>query len=339
LKSAKPALIISLVYALACSERVQSSGESSILHLIKTGEIVGASSEKGMAKFGNIDSFCFNQEGDLYVADSGRNIIYKLNPEGKLIRFFGREGQGPGELLGRPGFRPLRISCGNDANLYVVDTGNGRISVFTGEGKFLRHFYVRNSDLTGPATVSSNGDIYLIANNKDNIIYRYDQNLKLKEGFLNNRFHFHYPFYEEPHSELRYISDRTLIKMITKENHHVLFSNISLTAFVFDEDSSLMNSFETNPAPFVGQFKKELKKAVAKGSFIAPFLASLDGEENLCLLYRKRVYRYSLQGTLLDAVDLPDVMQGRIKAYQIDRSGRYFFVRDDESFEIYKIQK
>lgn len=42
--------------------------------------------------FWHIDDLCCDDEGNLYVADSGWNKIFKFSPEGKFLGSFGRKG-------------------------------------------------------------------------------------------------------------------------------------------------------------------------------------------------------------------------------------------------------
>ena len=50
-------------------------------------------------------------------------------PDGTFLRAFGGFGTEPGKLI-----EPVGITIGADGNVYVADTGNARISVFTPDG-------------------------------------------------------------------------------------------------------------------------------------------------------------------------------------------------------------
>jgi len=55
-----------------------------------------------------------------------------FDPVGKFIRRWGKTGSGPGELM-----RPAGLVCDSTGNIIVVDSGNDRLQVFSGDGKVL----------------------------------------------------------------------------------------------------------------------------------------------------------------------------------------------------------
>ncbi|MCC6705564.1 MAG: NHL repeat-containing protein [Thermomicrobiales bacterium] len=59
----------------------------------------------------------------------GRDVSFK--------RAFGGKGSGPGQLI-----EPVGIAIGPDGNVYVADSGNGRISVFSPEGEPLAQWTI-----------------------------------------------------------------------------------------------------------------------------------------------------------------------------------------------------
>ena len=61
-------------------------------------------------------------EGNLYIADSGKSIIYVLNSEGKLLDSIGRFGWRQGEFD-----NPTDVALDSRFQLYIADSGNNRI--------------------------------------------------------------------------------------------------------------------------------------------------------------------------------------------------------------------
>lgn len=79
----------------------------------------------------------------LYVADLQHGEIQVLEGRsGKLLFKFGKPGSNDGELV-----FPTNLAAGPDGHIYVTDTGNFRIQVFTAEGKFVRSYGGLGSDL------------------------------------------------------------------------------------------------------------------------------------------------------------------------------------------------
>jgi hypothetical protein len=81
--------------------------------------------------FGDIQNICSAKDGRIYILDSKNFKIYIFNKEGKFISYFGRKGEGPGEI------RNFR----SGEQLFVVDNtiiyaDRGRIHYFSLDGTF-----------------------------------------------------------------------------------------------------------------------------------------------------------------------------------------------------------
>jgi DNA-binding beta-propeller fold protein YncE len=72
------------------------------------------------------------EDGFVYVADSGNHRIRKLDKDGRLILEFGKFGEGSGEFN-----FPYDVATDKNGDIYVADTWNNRIQKFTKEGSFI----------------------------------------------------------------------------------------------------------------------------------------------------------------------------------------------------------
>ena len=66
-----------------------------------------------------------NAEGDLFVADVQGKRILRYDRSGTFVRSYGREGAGPGELR-----YPMAVRLGPGDSIWVVDTGNNRVTIY-----------------------------------------------------------------------------------------------------------------------------------------------------------------------------------------------------------------
>jgi DNA-binding beta-propeller fold protein YncE len=71
-----------------------------------------------------------DHDGNLWVADYGRDRIVKLAPDGRLLLALGSRGSGPGQFIGPKGVAIDPLS----GHLYVTDTGNGRVQRLAPDG-------------------------------------------------------------------------------------------------------------------------------------------------------------------------------------------------------------
>jgi sugar lactone lactonase YvrE len=81
--------------------------------------------------------------GNIYVTDLKQRVT-EISPSGKVLRRFGKPGSGPGEFhfIGYDASTPTDIvgtvAVGPDGKVYVTDSGNARIEVFTSTGRYVR---------------------------------------------------------------------------------------------------------------------------------------------------------------------------------------------------------
>jgi DNA-binding beta-propeller fold protein YncE len=86
-------------------------------------------------------------DGNLYVTDTSQ-VVAMISPEGAILRRWGRAGKGPGEFRFQgadpgdtdPAGIHASIAVGPDGQVYVSDSGNYRIEVFSATGAFIRQF-------------------------------------------------------------------------------------------------------------------------------------------------------------------------------------------------------
>ncbi|MCE5300623.1 MAG: NHL repeat-containing protein [Spirochaetia bacterium] len=109
------------------------------------GEIIYNPSMHTLSRFGSIGSgdgqlmtpkgIACNEQGDVYVVDTGNDRIARFYNNGKRVKFIrniGETGSEPGKFN-----RPSYIALDSAGRIYVTDTGNNRIQVFSKSGGYL----------------------------------------------------------------------------------------------------------------------------------------------------------------------------------------------------------
>jgi hypothetical protein len=93
---------------------------------------IGTKSGEGPELFGQIVAVVADEEGRLLVLDSQARELRIFDARGSHLRTVGGRGGGPGEL-GNPIGMVLHPE---DGSAWVVDPGNGRVSIFESDGEF-----------------------------------------------------------------------------------------------------------------------------------------------------------------------------------------------------------
>ena len=107
-------------------------------------------------------------DGSIYLADSRNHRIVHLDAQGLYLNSWGNYGNiMDGETPGGRFNEPWGIAVGPDGNVYVADTWNHRIQVFSPDGQFLRMW--ASFDIAG--TVDGFWGPRGIAVDKDNHVY------------------------------------------------------------------------------------------------------------------------------------------------------------------------
>ena len=99
-----------------------------------------------------------DNQGLVYVGDSGNNRIQVFTSEGKYISQFGTRGSGPGQLK-----CPTGLVINNNL-LYVAEWGIHRVSIFTTDGQFVSSFGERGNkkdQFDGPCGIALDNEGYL----------------------------------------------------------------------------------------------------------------------------------------------------------------------------------
>jgi hypothetical protein len=84
--------------------------------------------------FSEIISVAVDSEENVFILDTKEAQVKVFDRSAKLIRTFGKKGQGPGEFS-----RPVGIFLSPNNEVYIEDNLNRRLAIFTREGNFVRN--------------------------------------------------------------------------------------------------------------------------------------------------------------------------------------------------------
>jgi len=125
------------------------------------------------------DALAIGPDGNLYVTDFSQRVTV-ISPAGTVLRRWGKPGSGPGEFQfiafesSTPRDVAGKIAIGPHGDVYVSDSGNARIQVFTPQGGFVRQFgsfgggrgqFLHAFDLA----VDYAGNVYVVDDQSENV--------------------------------------------------------------------------------------------------------------------------------------------------------------------------
>jgi DNA-binding beta-propeller fold protein YncE len=124
--TATPGVLASMT-PTATPGQVALSASAPAMAAIPVVALVSATSD---AQLRRPEGIAVDHDGDVWVADYGRDRIVKFSPDGRLLLSWGSSGSGPDEFLGPKGVA-IDPSSGR---IYVADTGNARVQRFAPDG-------------------------------------------------------------------------------------------------------------------------------------------------------------------------------------------------------------
>lgn len=92
----------------------------------------------------DIAGFTHDNKGNIYISDAATHRVLKLNDKGSLLTSWGGFGDGDGKFDNPAGISIVNAS-GED-NIYVCDSGNARVQVFTPDGRYLHSLQIPSDE-------------------------------------------------------------------------------------------------------------------------------------------------------------------------------------------------
>ena len=158
------AFSILLLAGIATNQSFGDNAHSQVLQWGSFGQIDGG-------HFFQLEGLSVDNEGNVYVTDSGNARIQKFTSDGQFLKTWGVSGTDNGEFK-----KPTGIAT-YENNVYVVDSEQARIQVFDSTGKFLQSWGKFGSDqgeFFYPQGISiSNDGIIFVADTKNHRIQQF----------------------------------------------------------------------------------------------------------------------------------------------------------------------
>ncbi len=198
----------------------------------------------------SVSKIVFN-DGKYYLLDSRQRKVFVFTTE-KVIKVFGKAGQGPGEFE-----YPASISCDNNF-VYILEKHSRKIHVFNKNGKFIKQIKLkinsRQAILVNDFIVIDNS-IYVVFDRGNPAVCKFNLNGEM-EGQLNKE--------EE---NLSTFVHSYCIKYVKATQLFVVFSTFSAEGFAFNKKLQIRRIFgiglkaiTNNIRPILRKEKESLKE-------------------------------------------------------------------------------
>jgi sugar lactone lactonase YvrE len=112
-------------------------------------------------KFSHPAGLAVQEDGSVWVVDTGNNRVQKFNAKGEYLSKVGSAGTATGQFT-----RPTAVAVDGSGNVWVTDAGNRRVQKFNSAGQFVSSF---GSAGTGPGQFAGSGPEGIAIDRKGNI--------------------------------------------------------------------------------------------------------------------------------------------------------------------------
>ncbi|MBU1077220.1 MAG: 6-bladed beta-propeller [Spirochaetes bacterium] len=248
----------------------------SILHLDPNYNLIKKISS-GIKSFKMPYGFALDSMNNMIISDVKRDIIQKLDKDGKSLFMIGGTGIADGKMVG-----PESVCVDRNDNIYVVDTGNSRVQKFSPDGKLLMKFGERGSNP---------GEFYRptgITLDEENNIYISDHVNKNIQKFDEDGNFLEYVFEDKPFNDLR---------NIRKQGDHFLIADGVSGGYIYNYDNGTWTHFK--------DFTYGQSKMLSVSDMILAHdhLYISDLYKNTVEVFAPDTYKYSNLDVEIDTVD------------------------------------
>jgi len=297
------AFSILLLAGIATNQSFGDNAHSHVLQWGSFGQIDGG-------HFFQLEGLSVDDEGNVYVTDSGNARVQKFTSDGQFLNTWGVSGTDNGEFK-----KPTGIAT-YENNVYVVDSEQSRIQVFDSTGKFLQSWGKFGSD---------QGEFFYpqgISISNDGVVYVADtKNHRIQQFTTDGEFLSSFGIFGPGDGKLR-----TPVDVALGENY----------VYVSDPGNSKIEKY-TYEGISVGSFDYNFG-----GSHVQPYGLTVDTDGNIYFtdMYKHRIVKIDPEGTTLKIFGSVGSDKGKFiapKDIVLDDKG-YLFVTEYGNNRIQKFE-
>jgi hypothetical protein len=201
--------------------------------------------------------YCFDvdDEGNIFLLESLKSRISIFNEDGKLVREFGKQGQGPGEFQ-----NSVYLAISKDKKVYVVDRIGRAVQIFSRDGTWLERHPLQSLGMVNNLQFDTARRVY-VQDMRNLFAIKDEERIKRGVAGLSRLSKFNRDF--EKISEIEVWDNRFLKKAGEEGYNFVLYHDIFYYQIGSDDDLYYGDSsrYEIRRVSSDGKLKEIIKKS------------------------------------------------------------------------------
>lgn len=237
-------------YGLLNADKAASAKENETYFTTLMPWIVSGGNENTSFPLYKPYSLTIDKDGNVYVLDIGNSCVVKYDKDGRFIKSWGHEGQGPGEL--GVSLRSM-IRFDKNENLAIMERqSNQRITFFDKDGKYLNSF--RTEKTAYSISFDSKNNVYISmagSSNNDNLIIEYDHDGKVLDKFskvfIEDRgedYHISYLVHDSNDNLYQIFTRFPYIRKYDSKNNLLFQKEINLEGYFSTEQLKIWRNYD-----------------------------------------------------------------------------------------------
>jgi len=268
-KSSLGPMVAAIGLVLCCQNQIMIAAQAAVPKVIENPETPKYSGkaapelvfkqELSIPLVGRRYSFDVDEAGNIYILESLEGSIVVYDKDGKIIKQFGKKGQGPGEFE-----NSVYLSVSPEKKIYVLDRPRKVIQIFDMNGKWLERRQLLSAGMMNNLKFDSAGCVY-IQDMRNLFALKDEERIKRGVAGLSRLQKFNSRFEKIMDAEIwdnRFLKRAQNVGYNFLRYHDIFYYQIDSNDCLYYGDSS---QYEIRQITSNGQLKKIIKK---KGSRI-----------------------------------------------------------------------
>jgi hypothetical protein len=293
-------------------------------------------------------SLVADSAGNIFVFDKRQVKIFKYDKNLKLVKTFGKKGQGPSEFGALSRIRTdIYLYIGKDNYLYVGDRFNLTIHCFDLEGNFIKDIRMRTTGIPIIVPVmDKKRNFYLHTGyNNTGLIDVFNDKGERTASLLEKK-ELGYGLFFKPdklNEQSYYYSSPLTVQYYIMDDDRLIVICMNSGFLYILKNNRLLKKLELWPKKALTVYKKIFKQATEKGFLRSYFFNLIHDKDNKTYFYldfgkgtdpgRTLLYRFDLSGNLKEVFYVREKFKNRITRVYYKKNNLFYAIGSKDEYE------